>query len=226
MSTTALRVRELLREYGWTTKILAEKTGMSESYLTHIKNGTRRWNEDALRKISDAFSKQPAELFVHRGRAVDIMARNAVVEHTKGKEEAIKSVVTVPLVGEIPEHPSKDVNRQLQMATGFSGSFVPSMVTDDDAMFAYVVPGTSMLPRFSKGDCLVIAPSHEVLSGDWAAVEYRTGSKVVRGIMQVSFMDEFIVLDPAGHRGSPVALVRNKDYFRAIGKLIMRHQKL
>ena len=47
-SMTELRVKELLREKGWTTKILAEKTGMSESYLTHIKNGTRRWNEDSL----------------------------------------------------------------------------------------------------------------------------------------------------------------------------------
>jgi len=35
--STALRVKELLREKGWTTKVLAEKTGMSESYLTHIK---------------------------------------------------------------------------------------------------------------------------------------------------------------------------------------------
>ena len=31
--STQLRVKELLREKGWTTKILAEKTGMSESYL-------------------------------------------------------------------------------------------------------------------------------------------------------------------------------------------------
>ena len=50
MSSTELRVKELLRERGWTTKVLAEKTGLSESYLTHIKNGTRRWNEDALKK--------------------------------------------------------------------------------------------------------------------------------------------------------------------------------
>ena len=51
-TSTELRVKEVLREKGWTTKILAEKTGMSESYLTHIKNGTRRWNEDSLRKLA------------------------------------------------------------------------------------------------------------------------------------------------------------------------------
>jgi len=71
--STTLRVKELLREKGWTTKILAEKTGMSESYLTHIKNGTRRWNEDSLRKLANAFEMSPIELFAqHRQRTDNI----------------------------------------------------------------------------------------------------------------------------------------------------------
>ena len=65
-SSTELRVKELLRERGWTTKVLAEKTGMSESYLTHIKNGTRRWNEDALRKLADAFDLHPVDMFAQK----------------------------------------------------------------------------------------------------------------------------------------------------------------
>src|SRR6476620_1315678 len=69
--STALRVKELLREKGWTTKVLAEKTGMSESYLTHIKNGTRRWNEDALRKLANAFEIHPIDLFAHRKNRTD-----------------------------------------------------------------------------------------------------------------------------------------------------------
>ena len=64
MSSTALRVKELLREKGWTTKVLAEKTGMSESYLTHIKNGTRRWNEDSLKKLANAFEITPIDLLL------------------------------------------------------------------------------------------------------------------------------------------------------------------
>ena len=70
--STELRVKELLRERGWTTKILAEKTGMSESYLTHIKNGTRRWNEDSLRKLAVAFELSPIELFAQRRKRTDI----------------------------------------------------------------------------------------------------------------------------------------------------------
>ena len=36
MSSTELRVKELLRERGWTTKVLAEKTGMSEKVVLEI----------------------------------------------------------------------------------------------------------------------------------------------------------------------------------------------
>ena len=66
MISTKLRVRELLREKRWTTKVLSEKTGMSESYLTHIKNGTRRWNEDALKKLAAAFELHPTDIFSFR----------------------------------------------------------------------------------------------------------------------------------------------------------------
>ena len=69
--STQLRVKELLREKGWTTKVLAEKTGMSESYLTHIKNGTRRWNEDCLKKLAGAFELTPTDLFAQRRPRTD-----------------------------------------------------------------------------------------------------------------------------------------------------------
>ena len=71
MVSTRLRVKELLRERRWTTKVLAEKTGMSESYLTHIKNGTRRWNEDALRKLAIAFELEPIDIF-ENGEKYDV----------------------------------------------------------------------------------------------------------------------------------------------------------
>ena len=74
--STELRVKELLREKGWTTKILAEKTGMSESYLTHIKNGTRRWNEDSLKKLSLAFELNPIDLFAERRNRTDNVDKN------------------------------------------------------------------------------------------------------------------------------------------------------
>src|SRR5256885_13105310 len=95
--STALRVKELLREKGWTTKILAEKTGMSESYLTHIKNGTRRWNEDSLRKLANAFEISPIELFAqHRQRTDQVTSTVKMPE----KSDVQVAVQIVPVVGD------------------------------------------------------------------------------------------------------------------------------
>ncbi len=109
-SPTALRVKELLREKGWTTKILAEKTGMSESYLTNIKNGTRRWNEDSLRKLANAFEVSPIELFAqHRQRTDQVTSTVKMPE----KADVEVHVQVIPVAGDIPSHPSP-YNNQLQ----------------------------------------------------------------------------------------------------------------
>src|SRR5438477_7881587 len=108
-TSTQLRVKELLREKGWTTKILAEKTGMSESYLTHIKNGTRRWNEDSLAKLADAFEVTPLDLFAQRRQRTDEIKSNVTMPE---KSEIDLQVQIVPVVGDIPSNPSP-YNNQL-----------------------------------------------------------------------------------------------------------------
>src|ERR1700688_1269016 len=122
LRSTALRVKELLREKGWTTKILAEKTGMSESYLTHIKNGTRRWNEDSLRKLANAFELSPIELFAQRrGRTDNVESNVSLPEST----EVDLKVQVVPIVGEIPANPSPYNNQLAQVTSGHKDEFVP-----------------------------------------------------------------------------------------------------
>ena len=44
-------------------------------------------------------------------------------------------------------------------------------------------------------------------------------------IMQVTYTDDFIVLESVNHKSPPIALVRGKDHFRIIGRVIERHQK-
>ena len=102
-SSTELRVKELLRERGWTTKVLAEKTGMSESYLTHIKNGTRRWNEDALKKLANAFDLHPVDLFAQRRSRTDNIEENLQMPE---EAEVNLQLKIVPVMGEIPTNPS------------------------------------------------------------------------------------------------------------------------
>src|SRR5438552_16726752 len=102
-TSTQLRVKELLREKGWTTKVLAEKTGMSESYLTHIKNGTRRWNEDSLRKLANAFEISPIDLFAERRQRTDNIDSSISMPDQSNVELKVQ---IVPVVGEVPSNPS------------------------------------------------------------------------------------------------------------------------
>jgi SOS-response transcriptional repressor LexA len=231
MVSTRLRVKELLRERRWTTKVLAEKTGMSESYLTHIKNGTRRWNEDALRKLAEAFELDPSQLLAHRPQGFGGVAVQATPEFNEvGNIVEPVSISDfklriVPVVGAIPTDPSAYNNQLMQVTSGYKDVFVPVFGYEDDAMFCLCVDDNSMAPNFIKGDFLVIAPSVWTRSGDIVAVEYGN-TETVKDIMTVNYMDDFILLEAVNHRRPPIPLVKGKDSFRIIGKLVYRYQKL
>src|SRR5579872_6641557 len=219
--STQLRVKELLREKGWTTKILAEKTGMSESYLTHIKNGTRRWNEDSLRKLAQAFEISPIDLFAkHRQRTDDIDKNVSMPE----KSDLELQVQVVPVVGDIPSNPSPYNNQLMQITTGYKDVFVPVFNSADNAMFAVCVENNAMAPTFIKGDYLIVSPEVWTRSGDIAAVEFGNDTPI-KAVMQVTYTEDFIVLESVNHKQPPIALVRGKDHFRIIGRVIQRSQK-
>lgn len=222
MSSTALRVKELLREKGWTTKILAEKTGMSESYLTHIKNGTRRWNEDSLRKLANAFEITPTDLFAQRRKRTDDIDNNVSMPE---KSDVQLKVQIVPVVGDIPSNPSPYNNQLMQLTTGYKDVFVPVLNVNDSAMFALSLSSNQLAPAFDKGDVLIVSPDVWTRSGDIAAVEYGNETPV-KAIVQVTYTDDFIVLESVNHKSPPIALVRGKDHFRIIGRVVARHQRL
>jgi phage repressor protein C with HTH and peptisase S24 domain len=220
---TQLRVKELLRQKGWTTKVLAEKTGMSESYLTHIKNGTRRWNEDALRKLAEAFELSPIELFAERKPRTDNIDKQVSMPE---QADLKLNIQVVPIVGEIPSHPSPYNNQLTQITTGLKDEFLPVINANDPSMFVLCVTNNTMAPTFVKGDLLVISPETWTRSGDLAAVEYGTNDTMTKAIMQVTYSEDFIVLESVGRKHAPIALVRGKDHFRIIGRVTHRHQPL
>ena len=222
MSSTELRVKELLRERGWTTKVLAEKTGMSESYLTHIKNGTRRWNEDALKKLATAFGLHPIDLFAQKRRRTDDVEKNVKMPEVSSADLKLK---IVPVMSEIPTNPSPFNNQLTQTTSGYKDVFVPVFNSTDDSMFCFCVENNSMAPNFVKGDYLIISPEIWTHSGNIAAIEYGNENPT-KAIMQITYMDDFIVLESVNHKNSPVALIKGKDSFRVIGKVIHRYQKL
>jgi len=219
--STQLRVKELLREKGWTTKILAEKTGMSESYLTHIKNGTRSWNEDSLRKLSQAFEISPIDLFAEHRQRTDDIDKNISMPEQSDLELQVK---VVPVVGEIPSNPSPYNNQLMQVTTGYKDVFVPVFNSADNAMFALCVENNAMAPTFIKGDYLIVSPEVWTRSGDIAAVEFGNDTPI-KAVMQVTYTEDFIVLESVNHKQPPIALVRGKDHFRIIGRIIQRSQK-
>ncbi len=222
MSSTALRVKELLREKGWTTKVLAEKTGMSESYLTHIKNGTRRWNEDSLRKLANAFELSPLDLFAQRRKRTDDIDNNVSMPE---KSDVQLKVHIVPVVGDIPSNPSPYNNQLMQLTTGFKDVFVPTLNSSDGSMFALSLGSNQLAPTFEKSDLLIISPDVWTRSGDIAAVEYGNETPI-KAIMQVTYTEDFVVLEAVNHKTRPIALVRGKDHFRIIGRVVGRHQRL
>ncbi len=222
MSSTELRVKELLRERGWTTKVLAEKTGLSESYLTHIKNGTRRWNEDALKKLAAAFGSHPVDLFAQRRTRTDNVETAVKMPENINVDLQLK---IVPVMGDIPANPSPYNNQLMQVTTGYKDIFVPVANSGDDSMFCLCVENNGMAPNFVKGDYLIISPETWTRSGDIAAVEYGNDNPT-KAMMQVTYMEEFVVLESVNHKAPPVALVRGKDHFRVIGKVIYRYQRL
>lgn len=221
MASTALRVKELLREKGWTTKILAEKTGMSESYLTHIKNGTRRWNEDSLKKLANAFEMNPIDLFAERRNRTDNIDSNVSMPE---KSDLDLKVQVVPVVGEIPSNPSPYNNQLMQTTTGYKDVFVPTLNTTDAAMFALSIDSNQLAPSFIKGDCLIVSPEVWTRSGDIAAVEYGNDT-LVKAIAKITFSEDFIVVETLSGKQSPIALVRGKDHFRIIGRVVQKIQK-
>jgi SOS-response transcriptional repressor LexA len=224
MPSTELRVKELLKERKWTTKILAEKTGMSESYLTHIKNGTRRWNEDALRRMADAFEVEPIMLFTSCKSKKKPLKALVKEETERAKEETSKIskvlVQQVPMMGEIPSYPSSYNNKMMQMTTGYREMFAPVINENDSDMFCLVIENQSLVPRFLKGDLIIMAPasSDQVNSGDIVAVEYETDKKH-KALVTISFLDNFIMLESVNHKQPPVALQKGRDPLRIIGKI-------
>jgi SOS-response transcriptional repressor LexA len=227
MITTRLRVKELLRERRWTTKVLAEKTGMSESYLTHIKNGTRRWNEDALKKLAEAFELTPADIL--ENGMVQLPDPSQAIQLPEGIRDQLAQLnlklKIVPITGQIPAQPSPTNNQIVQHATGYKDQFVPVAGFEDDSMFCLCIEDNALAPDFVKGDLLVVSPGAWTTSGDVVAVQYGTETPT-KAIVQVNFMEEFIVLESVNHKKAPIALVRGKDQIKIIGKVVYRYQKL
>ena len=70
---------------------------------------------------------------------------------------------------------------------------------------------------------MIVSPEVWTRSGDIAAVEYGN-DHAVKTIVKVTYTEDFIVLESVNYKQAPIALIRGKDHFRIIGRVIERHQ--
>jgi len=133
-------------------------------------------------------------------------------------------VQVVPVVGEIPSSPSPYNNQLMQITTGYKDMFVPVLNSRDSSMFALCIESNTLAPTFAKGDYVIVSPEMWTRSGDIAAVEYGNENPT-KAIVQVTYTEDFIVLESVSHKQPPIALVRDKDHFRIIGRVIQRQQR-
>jgi transcriptional regulator with XRE-family HTH domain len=57
MATVGERIKERRNELGWTQEVLAQKAGISKSFLSDLENGKRNVGADTLLEIARALSR-------------------------------------------------------------------------------------------------------------------------------------------------------------------------
>jgi SOS-response transcriptional repressor LexA len=113
----------------------------------------------------------------------------------------------------------------MQVTTGYKGIFVPLLNNVDTNAFCVHLEHNNMAPRFNRGDYIVISPNAPVASGNLVAAEYTT-DRTIKTIVQVNFIGDLIILEPANHKGAPVTFLRSRNAFRVIGRVLYRYQKM
>jgi SOS-response transcriptional repressor LexA len=177
-----------------------------------------------LKRLAEAFELHPIELFITRKKTAERRDRVAKKDLIDNSRQRVTPKM-VPVMKDIPAHPSPYNNELMQITSGYKGVFIPVVGFEDNDMFCVKLENNSLRPRFTKGDYVIVSPAAQISSGDVVAVEY--GDKnVIRALMQVSYGDDLVILESLSHKHAPVALTRSKDTYRFVGKVVMRYQKV
>ena len=226
MVSTKLRLRELLVERRWTIKRLSGKTGLSESYLTHLKNGTRRWNEDTLARLAVAFGLDPTDIFAFRTPPSKKGNKPSFISERAGKEDV---VTHIPIIEKIPSHPAELSSDEDYAAVGFTGFTFPAFNMSGKASFGLRIKEDVYEPFLQVDDMLVFSPEVWSKTGDLVATEFysKKEEKLIIALARVNYLDDFVLIEciHKKYKNEPLALIRGKDHFRVIGKVIARYQK-
>lgn len=179
------RINELRNERSMTIEDLAERTGLSVSYVSRLENGERN------------LSVKNLNLFAH---AFDVAAQDILA---KAPEKAPNVVGVMGRIGAgaeiLPEEEQIPPEGLYEIETPFP--------LPHDAI-AFEVTGESMWPRYDDGDIIICWRQGVVVEevmGWEAAVKTATGQRYLKRVLQGSERGTF---DLESHNAPPIRGVR------------------
>lgn len=194
------RIREIRRELDLTIEDLAERTGLSVSYVGRIENGERNLSVKNMSLFAEALAVTSQELL----NKVDEIKRNivAVMGRIGAGAEIMPDEEQVPPEG------------LYEIETPFS--------LPEDAI-AFEVNGESMWPRYDEGDIIICwrqgVVAEEVLGWE-AAVKTSTGQRFLKRVLRGAEPGTY---DLESHNAAPIRGVR-LEWVAAIQSVIRSGQ--
>ncbi len=144
---------------------LAERIGISASYLSRLGSNSRSIKTQMLDKIAEALGMTTTEFYGYLEDSKSSETRPAIP--SKARALSLLQPAQVPLygdlngVGDYIEAPQE----HLDMIAG------PQHLTETQGAYALRMPGTSMEPRYHEGETLFVAP-HTARPGQYVVIQY------------------------------------------------------
>ncbi|WP_411033814.1 XRE family transcriptional regulator [Shinella sp. BYT-45] len=194
------RIREIRKDQGLTIEDLAERTGLSVSYVGRLENGERNLSVKHLSLFADALSVTSQDLLVQ----TESSARNIV--SVMGRIGAGAEIL--PDEEQIPPEGLYEIETPFPLP--------------DDAI-AFEVHGESMWPRYDDGDIIICwrqgIVAEEVLGWE-AAVKTASGNRYLKRVLRGA---ETGTYDLESHNAPPIRGVR-LEWVAAIQSVIRSGQ--
>lgn len=180
------RLKEVRETEGLTIEDVAERTGLSVSYVSRLENGERNLSVKNLNLFASVFNVDPSELLLP----------------TKPRSNVVKVMGRIGAGAEIsPEYEQLPPEGLFEIEVAFP--------LPDDAV-AFEVAGESMWPRYDPGDVVVCwrGGTHidEILGWE-AAVVTATGNRYLKRVVRGSAPQTY---DLESHNAPPIRGVKLK----------------
>lgn len=170
------KIRQLREEQGLSQQDLADKMGYkSRSAINKIELGLRDISHSKVIAFAEALGVSPAYLF---GWSDD-------------KQGEAKKGVKIPVLGTVPAGiPLEAIEEILDYEE------IPTKMAQQGEFFALQIKGTSMEPKISEGDVVIVRKQDDVDSGDIAIVLVNDDEATVKKIKKFDGGINLIPLNP------------------------------